>query len=76
MAISRIIGNPKQTERYEIVNVNNFMTKPKKANSVRVDAGQTKPNDAEFVEVSAAALGAEGFFEGNHHAGDAVSEKK
>jgi hypothetical protein len=34
-----------------------------------------KPNDAKFVKVSASALSAEGFLEGNHHARDAVSEK-
>jgi|LakMenEpi03Aug12_release.lakeMendotaPanAssembly.Ray.scaffolds.fasta_scaffold3245347_1 hypothetical protein len=28
MAISHIKDNPKQTERYEMVNVNNFMQNP------------------------------------------------
>ncbi len=30
MAISHIIGNPKKVETYEILHVNNFMTKPMK----------------------------------------------
>jgi hypothetical protein len=75
MTIRRNTGKPKTNRKIRHSQRKQFHDKTQESKLVRTDASQTKPNDAEFVEVSAAALGAKGFLEGNNHAGDAVSEK-